>query len=197
MLIGTCVRLRPVSAADLRQLRVWEGSPDVARGLATTASMLDARESAEQEFDRILRTPRIKLLAIETLDHELAGMLRLHDVDLVHRKAQVRLFIAPEFQGRGLGTDALKLAVRFCFAELGLHRLGLVVRADHVHARHIYEHVGFEVEGCERDAVWSAGTWVDFVHMGLLADRWWLSADGETDTADTVETMDVGSGAHE
>jgi RimJ/RimL family protein N-acetyltransferase len=166
------INLRPVAAADLRQLRAWEQEPAVARWLATTASALDARESAEQEYERLLRSPRIKLLAIETKAGDLVGLLRLHDLDLIHRKAQVRLFVAPAQQQRGYGADALRTAARFCFEELGLRRLGLVVRADHPHAQRLYERLGFRVEGREREAAWSEGRWVDFVQMGLLAREW-------------------------
>jgi RimJ/RimL family protein N-acetyltransferase len=169
---GRVINLRPVAVADLRQLREWEQAPEVARWLTTTASALDARESAEQEYERLLRSPRIKLLAIETKAGDLVGLLRLHDLDLTHRKAQVRLFVAPAQQQRGYGGDALGTVARFCFEELGLRRLGLVVRADHPHAQRLYERLGFRVEGREREAALSEGRWVDFVLMGLLASEW-------------------------
>lgn len=172
MIAGTVVNLRPVATADLRQLRAWEQLPEVSHWLTTEASALDARESPEQEFDRLLRTPRVKLLVIATQEGTAVGLLRLHDLDLIHRKAQVRLFVAPEYQRRGYGGDALRTIVRFCFDELGLHRLGLVVRADHPYARQLYEQIGFRSEGREREAAWSKGRWVDFVQMGLLAHEW-------------------------
>lgn len=188
MIAGRSITLRPVAPSDLRQLRAWEQAPEVARWLTTTASALDARESPEQEYERLLRVPRVKLLAIQTAAQtaapavdtatagrdaaELVGLLRLHDLDLIHRNAQVRLFIAPDRQGRGYGGDALRTAARFCFEELGLHRLSLVVRADHERALRLYERVGFQVEGREREAAWSGGAWVDFVRMGLLASAW-------------------------
>ncbi|MFI5272337.1 MAG: GNAT family N-acetyltransferase [Ktedonobacterales bacterium] len=186
MIPGNVIDLRPVAVGDLRQLRVWEQSPQIAHWLATTASMVDARESPEQEFDRLLHSPRIKLLAIQTKAAVLTGLLRLNDVDFAQRKAQVRLFVAPEHQGRGYGSDALRTTARFCFDELGLHRLGLLVRADNVRARGIYERLGFSVEGREREAAWSAGRWVDFLHMGLLATEWRPSTD-ETPLACTAE----------
>ncbi len=172
MIAGTRVNLRPVTVTDLRQLREWEQAPEVARLLTTVASALDARESPEQEYERLLRTPRIKLLAIQTQEDMLVGLLRLHDLDLIHRNAQVRLFVAPEHQGHGFGGDALRTVARFCFVELGLRRLGLVVRADHPYAQRLYARIGFRVEGREREAAWSEGHWVDFIHMGLLASEW-------------------------
>lgn len=172
MIPGTLVDLRAVRAADLALLRQWERDPQIARWMATTAMALDAQESVEQEFDRLVRMPRIKLLAIQTKAGAVVGFLRLHDLDLLARKAAVRLFIAPEMQGQGYGGDALRALAEFCFGELGLHRLGLVVRADNTRAIALYQRLGFVVEGREREAVWGEGRWVDLVQMGLLAAEW-------------------------
>lgn len=184
MIRGHSIGLRPVTPGDLRQLRAWEQSPAISHWLTTMASALDARESPEQEYERLLRAPRVKLLAIQTLaeaehdassaqsDGELVGLARLHDLDLVHRNAQVRLFIAPTQQGRGYGGDALRTLAQYCFSELGLHRLSLVVRGDHEQALRLYTRIGFHVEGREREAAWSAGGWVDFLRMGMLAREW-------------------------
>ncbi len=174
MIPGRLVDLRPVRASDLVLLRQWEHAPQIDHWMATTANALDARESPEQEFDRLLRTPRVKLLAIQTKAATVVGLLRVNDLDLAARKATIRLFIAPDpdVHGHGYGTDALHTLAGFCFRELGLHRLGLVVREDNTRAIGIYKRLGFIVEGCERDAVWSEGHWVSFLHMGLLDSEW-------------------------
>ncbi|HZC04363.1 MAG TPA: GNAT family protein [Ktedonobacterales bacterium] len=204
MIRGQSISLRPVNPGDLRQLRAWEQAPAVSHWLTTMASALDARESPEQEYERLLRTPRVKLLAIETLadaerdaknvapggqsDGKLVGLLRLHDLDFIHRNAQVRLFIAPDKQGRGYGGDALRTVARYCFEELGLNRLSLVVRADHEQALRLYTRLGFQVEGRECEAAWSAGNWVDFLRMGLLAREWRAGAANAATTATTATT---------
>lgn len=103
---------------------------------------------------------------------EVVGFIRLNDIDFIARKAAVRIFIRPDMQEQGYGTDALHTLACFCFRELGLHRLGLVVRDDNERARKVYERLGFVLEGCERDAAWVEGQWVNFLHMGLLAPQW-------------------------
>lgn len=172
MIAGIRIDLRPVQAVDLTLLRQWEREPDIARLMTTTAAVIDSRESAEQEYDRLLRTPRVKLLAMQTKESTVVGFMRLNDLDFIARKATVRLFVAPAIQGQGYGTEALQLLSRFCFRELGLHRLGLVVRADNARAIALYQRLGYAIEGRERDAVWGEGKWIDFIHMGLLANEW-------------------------
>ena len=170
MLSGEKCQVRAIQIADMARLREWESDPRVAWGLGT-ASAFDSRESVEQEYDRLLRTPRVRLLAI-TAGGAPVGFLRLHDLDFVSRKATLRIFVAPDHQGHGYAAQALALVADYCFGELALHRLGLVVRADNMRAVALYERTGFTVEGRERDAIFSHGQWVDFIHMGLLASDW-------------------------
>jgi RimJ/RimL family protein N-acetyltransferase len=182
MIAGTLVNLRPVRAADLTLLRRWEQDPRIAEMLGIRATALDSRESPEQEYDRLLHTPRVKLLAIETPEGEVAGFLRLNDVDLIARKATLRIFIAPDMQGRGYGGDALRTLADYCFCEMGLHRLGLAVREDNARALGLYERLGFVVEGRERDAIWAEGRWVSYLHLGLRADERYKQQDHQQDT---------------
>ena len=180
MITGKLVDVRPVTVSDISVLQSWEHTVDIASGLATEATMLDARERAETEYERLLRSPRIRLLAIQSKEGNVVGFMRLHDLDFVARHANLRIFVATEFQSRGFGADAIATVLRFCFAGLGLHRVGLVVRADNARALHVYHSLGFTDEGRERDAVWSRGTWVDFVHMGILDADWAHSAHERT-----------------
>lgn len=182
MIQGTNVELWPVRAMDLKVLRQWEQDAHISAMLGMRATALDSRETPEQEYERLLRTPRVKLLAIHTpacadaaSTGEIVGFVRLNDVDLVARKASVRILIAPTHQGHGFGGAALRALVDFCFREMGLHRLGLVVREDNSRALELYKRLGFMVEGRERDAVWAEGRWVSFLHMGLLSDEWSLA----------------------
>ncbi|HUY79844.1 MAG TPA: GNAT family protein, partial [Ktedonobacterales bacterium] len=88
------------------------------------------------------------------------------------RKATLRILIGPRWQGQGYGSAALRQLIGYCFDELGLRRLGLVVRADNARALGVYQRLGFVAEGRERDAAWVNGHWIDFIHMGLLAPDW-------------------------
>jgi RimJ/RimL family protein N-acetyltransferase len=172
MIHGRLIDLRPVRAADLAVLRRWEHDPQIDRWLATTVYALDARESQEQEFERLLRTPRVKIVVIQTKAEAIVGFIRLNDIDWQAHKASLRLFILPEMQNKGYGSDALRTLLHFCFTEMGLHRLGLTVLESNKRALAVYQRLGFVVEGCERESVWSAGRWQNMLHMGLLAHEW-------------------------
>lgn len=95
-------------------------------------------------------------------DDRVVGRTMLWTRPLPHRHATFGIYLFPEERGRGAGTDALQVLLRFAFNGLGLHRLGLTVRADNP-ARHLYERLGFQ-----REVVWRE----DLVIDGELRDQW-------------------------
>lgn len=74
--------------------------------------------------------------------------------------------------GRGFGSDAMRIALRFAFLELNLHRVMLNVFEYNPRAIRTYEKIGFRREGCARGAVLKDGRRWDMLYMGILHDEW-------------------------
>lgn len=74
--------------------------------------------------------------------------------------------------GRGYGSDATRVILRFAFQELNMHRVSLGVFEYNARAKHSYEKVGFVEEGRQRAVLHRNGRrWDGFV-MGILRDEW-------------------------
>jgi RimJ/RimL family protein N-acetyltransferase len=74
--------------------------------------------------------------------------------------------------GKGYGTDAFRILIRFAFRELNLRRLTLTVFEYNPRAIRSYEKLGFQVEGCDREWLRRDGRRWDMIHMGLLRRDW-------------------------
>jgi RimJ/RimL family protein N-acetyltransferase len=77
-----------------------------------------------------------------------------------------------EYWGKGYGTDALRVLLRYAFDELNLARVSLSVLEGNVRAMRSYEKCGFKYEGRERQAWAYEGRRWDEVYMGLLREEW-------------------------
>ena len=100
---------------------------------------------------------------------DLIGSLQLVDIHPLNQTAELIVRIGSrEQRGKGFGTEALKLAVAFAFADLNLQRVWLRVFADNARAIASYKKVGFTEEGTMRRASWIKGAWVDEVVMAVL-----------------------------
>ena len=85
--------------------------------------------------------------AVES-DGELAGAAFLYDVREAGRKARLAIgMYAPQFLGRGLGREAMRLVLRHAFGTLGMHRVDLLVLDDNDRAIAAYRACGFVEEG--------------------------------------------------
>jgi RimJ/RimL family protein N-acetyltransferase len=114
--------------------------------------------------------------AVES-DGELIGAAFLSDVREAGRKARLAIgMYAPQFLGRGLGTEAIRLVLRHAFGTLGMHRVDLKVLDFNDRALAAYRACGFVEEGRERESCWVGGRWHDDVVMGVL-DREFAASD--------------------
>ena len=113
--------------------------------------------------------------SIRTLqDDLLIGDVGLDGVLWNHGDAFVGIGIGDrEYWGKGYGTDAMRLILRYAFCELNLQRVSLNVFEYNPRAIRSYEKLGFIHEGrvarCAQ-ARWTAGT--TWYIMGILRDEW-------------------------
>ncbi|MGD9093662.1 MAG: GNAT family protein [Anaerolineales bacterium] len=78
----------------------------------------------------------------------------------------------PANRGRGYGSEALSLILRYAFDELGLYRLSALVPEYNKMAQRFFEKAGFIEEIRRRQALYRDGRRWDMLHMGLLNEEW-------------------------
>jgi RimJ/RimL family protein N-acetyltransferase len=104
----------------------------------------------------------------------LIGEIRLDRVDLKDRRASLAIGIEDASQlGKGLGTEAIVLALGYAFDVLKLHRISVRVVNYNTRAIRAYQKCGFTIEGREREAAFVDGAWHDDLMMAIL-DREYL-----------------------
>ena len=98
------------------------------------------------------------------------GSVYIRDIDREHNKAEYGIFIGEaEARGRGIGTGAAKLMLRYCFQEEKLHRVYLRALAGNDRAVRSYEKAGFVKEACLKDDVFLNGKYCDIIWMAAIA----------------------------
>jgi RimJ/RimL family protein N-acetyltransferase len=101
------------------------------------------------------------------VDGQIAGMVQYGEEDEPeYRHAWIDIFVATEFHGRGVGTDAVRRVVRHLVEERGHHRITIDPSVDNVAAVRAYEKAGFRRIGVMRLAERSPeGVWRDALFM--------------------------------
>ena len=70
-------------------------------------------------------------------------------------------FVAEEHNGRGYATEAVRLAVRYAFDDLGLHRVQANVMTKNPRSARVLIKAGFRKEGLALRYLEIAGRWED------------------------------------
>ncbi|KKW67456.1 spermidine acetyltransferase [Lampropedia cohaerens] len=138
------VRLRPLEREDLHFVHQIDNNASVMRYWFEEPFETFAELAAL--YEEHIHDQGERRFVVEYQGQK-AGLVELVEIDLVHRRAEFQIIIAPDFQGRGLATQATRLAMDYAFSVLNLYKLYLIVDKDNKKASHIYSKLGFKVEG--------------------------------------------------
>jgi len=171
---GKLVRIRAYERSDLDALMTWVNDEEITRNLG--APMIYPLPRAAEEKYLELNThpgePDCRW-AIETLAGQYLGRISLMNIDWINRSAQVGIVIGVKtFWGKGYGTDAMRVVLRFAFEKMNLHRVWLNVYDFNVRGIKSYEKCCFKHEGVQREYRFLDGRYHDSVLMGILEDEY-------------------------
>ncbi len=109
------------------------------------------------------------LLWVIAVEGRLVGSVRLYTVDHTDKRAALAIgFEDSSRLGQGLGSEAIKLVLKYAFDTMKLHRISPRVIAYDSRAIRAYEKCGFVREGVEREAACVGGVWHVDVMMAAL-----------------------------
>jgi RimJ/RimL family protein N-acetyltransferase len=109
---------------------------------------------------------------VTSASDELVGIALLWGIDMFHRTAHVGIGLLPDYQGRGLGTDAVGVLCHYGFVVLGLHRIQIETVAGNHAMRRAAQRNGFVLDALLRRHVSILGEPTDLLVLGLLAHEW-------------------------
>ncbi len=106
------------------------------------------------------------------VEGKFAGIVELVEISSQHRNCEIQIALFPEFEGFGHAQFAMEKGIEYGFNFLNLFKIYLYVDRDNDAAVHIYEKLGFKVEGELLKQFFSNGEYKDSYFMGLLKDQY-------------------------
>lgn len=142
-------------------------------------------EDTESWLEDVLKADNGHEFSIRTLaDRQVIGSCGLFEINQKNRSAEFGIVIGEsDYWGKGYGSDAAKIVLRFAFEELGLNRVFLDVLASNPRAVRSYQKAGFVHECTRRQAVWRDGIYHNAYRMGILRDEWLTLINGNSSGA--------------
>ena len=153
---------------DAGFLRLYDIAPVRPLSVAMVKKQYEKLEKqAEQDKNMYYFAIRAKA------DDRLIGNAMVHRIEWTNGNGWVRLGIgAAEDRRKGYGTQALRMLLRFAFAELNLFRVTAAVQEYNEGAVALLKKMGFVEEIRRRKALERDGRRWDMLLFGLLNDEW-------------------------
>jgi RimJ/RimL family protein N-acetyltransferase len=172
-LVGEGVELRRHDRANYALYARWYGDEEVWRLTSWTAKPM-RRAAVERLFEDRERSSIDDSFAVHWEgEDEPAGVISLTNISEANASADLSVIVGDEKdRDRGLGTEAMRVILRYAFEDSGLNRVGLSVFEFNEPAIHTYEKLGFKREGQLRQAIQRDGSFHDAILMSILAHEW-------------------------
>ncbi len=108
----------------------------------------------------------------EKYTNELIGTCAVFSINWQNSTCFVGISIGEQWQGKGLGTDAMKTLIDFIFNYIAINKIKLQVFSFNTAAIRSYEKCGFSKEGILRNEIFRFGKFYDLLLFGLLRKEW-------------------------
>ena len=150
-------------------LEPWEPIPPSGLDLYSPAAF--DRELENHNTDREQRW-----LIIERETDSIAGRIALTNIERgPFQNGRFGYWCGADFQGKGLMTEALRLAVSHCFRPqeqggLGLHRVCANIIPRNSRSRNLLQRVGFVKEGYSQNYLQIQGNWEDHERWAMTKE---------------------------
>ncbi len=161
-------RLRPLRPQDEDSLQRHADDPAVSAWLRDSFPSPYLMDDARMfiALQDIFTPPRV--LGIEVAG-EIVGCIGIElQGDVYRESAEIGYWLGRSHWRRGLLTQVLPPFCAYSFANFSIHRLYAGVFSGNLASPRLLAGAGFEVQGCQRQAIIKNGKYLDVHHYGLL-----------------------------
>ena len=126
-----------------------------------------ARQAREWDLDKA------NAFLIFRRDGRLIGGMNINNISRgAAQFASIGYWIDEEHEGQGYMAEALQLTLKYCFEDLGLHRVNASCLPNNTRSKKTLLRAGFKEEGMAEKYLQINGKWQDHELFGMPIERW-------------------------
>jgi ribosomal-protein-alanine N-acetyltransferase len=126
----------------------------------------------DEWFGGLFTGASVGLVARDAHSQGIVGVINLSQIFRKgFQNAYLGYYGMVSFAGRGMMTEAVRLATRYAFDEIGLHRLEANIQPGNLASIALVRRIGFRKEGFSPRYLRIGGVWCDHERWALLADE--------------------------
>ena len=122
-------------------------------------------ENAQQD---IYEAKQLRLLITERKNDVSVGFIDLFDYEPKHRRAGIGILIHPEYENKGVASEALKQLIEYAFTHIDIHQLYANITEDNLKSIALFEKFNFKKVGVKKDWIYVNGTYKNELLFQLI-----------------------------
>ena len=163
--------LRRVTTGDAAQILALRSSPEVMKYIPRT--LLSSRQQAEEfiatRMDALIEENKgIDWAVTLNGSPELIGTLGIYRIKPEHYRGEIGYMLLPQYQRKGIITDAIKLVLHYAFHQLQFHSMEAVIDPANTASARVLQKNGFVKEAHFIENECYDGIFYDSVIYSLL-----------------------------
>jgi RimJ/RimL family protein N-acetyltransferase len=167
-MVGERLYLRPLEPGyDNHLYATWLNNEEIRRYFSVYPTS-DAR--GKERLENLYKSFGHIIFGVALKDtNTLIGLVGLKDINQLNQTAEFYVIIGdPASWGKGYGTEATKLMIRYGFMELNLNRIQTQDMEENIGGWRADEKAGFKYEGTIREAIFRFGKYHDVRIYSIL-----------------------------
>lgn len=161
------INLRALKKSDSNLILNWMKNEKLRYLIGTVYPITELEH--ENWFQNRMLEKDNRMFVIDLDNEKSIGIVGFKNLDWVNRNSELFIYIGDEeYWGKGYGTQALELIIKFAFNNLNLHMLYLEVFSYNKNATKTYKRLGFKQDGILRQSKFQDGKYYDKIIMSKI-----------------------------
>ena len=162
--------LRQITPDDVNEIFALRSNPEtmkyIPRPLATTKD--DAMGHIKMIQDKIVSNEGINWAITEKGNPKMIGIIGHYRIRWEHFRSEIGYMLLPEYQGKGIITEAIQLLVDYGFNEMNMHSLEAIIDPENTASARVLEKNNFVKEAHFKENEFYDGKFLDAVVYSIL-----------------------------
>lgn len=162
--------LRQITPDDVNEIFALRSNPEtmkyIPRPLATTKD--DAMGHIKMIQDKIVSNEGINWAITEKGNPKMIGIIGHYRIRWEHFRSEIGYMLLPEYQGKGIITEAIQLMVNYGFNEMNMHSLEAIIDPENTASARVLEKNNFVKEAHFKENEFYDGKFLDAVVYSIL-----------------------------
>lgn len=141
-------------------------------GVNTIKTIVQAVEMVNAFKEKFTNKQAIRWAIRLKETNEFLGTVGIHNISQWSKRAEIGYELHPDFWRKGYTSEAVLEVIKYCFWDLGLHRIGAITFLDNHSSIRLLKKIGFQQEGILRGYLFQDEIHHDGYIFSLLKPDW-------------------------